>query len=335
VRYSFRSFNRQWIIPDARLITQPNAELWRSRSERQVYLTALSRTSPSSGPAVTLTGLVPDLDHYKGSFGGRVFPLWRDADATVSNMRPKLLSVLAERFGASVTAEDVVAYIAALAAHPAFTARFQEDLSTPGLRIPLTADHATFAEAAALGRTIIWLHTFGERMADAKQGRPPESPRLPAARRPRAGGTIPPDADTLAYDATKQRLLIGAGFIENVPPSVWRYEVSGKQVLVQWFSYRRRNRERPIIGDRRPPSPLGNIQPDHWLPEYTSELLNVLNILGWLVELEPAQAALLEKVCAGTTISAEDLRAAGYFADEPKSARVAETPEEPELFTLA
>jgi hypothetical protein len=36
VRYAFRSFNRQWIIPDPRVITQPNAELWSSYSDRQV-----------------------------------------------------------------------------------------------------------------------------------------------------------------------------------------------------------------------------------------------------------------------------------------------------------
>jgi hypothetical protein len=43
---------------------------------------------------------------------------------------------------------------------------------------------------------------------------------------------------------------------------------------------RKANRERPIIGDRRPPSSLGDIQPDHWLAEYTSELVNVLHVLG-------------------------------------------------------
>ena len=114
---------------------------------------------------------------------------------------------------------------------------------------------------------------------------------------------------------------------------MWRYEVSGKQVLVQWFSYRRRDRERPIIGDRRPPSPLGDIQPEAWLAEYTSELLNLLNVLGWLVELEPAQAALLEKICAGPTISTGELRATGYFAVAPGPGRIAETPAEPDLFT--
>lgn len=76
-----------------------------------------------------------------------------------------------------------------------------------------------------------------------------------------------------------------------------------KAVLKQWFSYRKRNRERPQIGDKRPPSPLGDIQPDHWLPEYSSELINVLNVLTLLVALEPKQAALLEQVCGGPLIT--------------------------------
>jgi hypothetical protein len=85
---------------------------------------------------------------------------------------------------------------------------------------------------------------------------------------------------------------------------MWSYQVSGKQVLRQWFSYRRKNRERPQIGDRRKPSPLGDIQPDRWLPEYTEELLNVLNVLGLLVELEARQAAVLNRICESPLIPA-------------------------------
>lgn len=73
--------------------------------------------------------------------------------------------------------------------------------------------------------------------------------------------------------------------------------------MTQWFSYRKKNRERPIIGDRRPPSKLGDIQPDHWLSEYTTELLNVLNVLALLVDLEPHQAKLLEAICEGQTLA--------------------------------
>jgi hypothetical protein len=305
VQYGFRSFDRQWIIPDSRVINQPNPELWRSHGEQQVYLTALMAHSPTSGPALTFTCLIPDLHHYKGSFGGRTFPLWRDAAATQPNLPPKLLEFLAKKYKMAVTAEDFLAYLAGVAANPAYTARFQADLAQPRLRIPMTARPKLFAKAVELGRRVIWLHTFGERFADPDADRPPGPPRLPKERAPRIprDGAIPDDADGMPddidYDAARQRLMVGSGFIDNVPAAAWQYEVSGKRVLTQWFSYRKRDRERPIIGDRRPPSRLGDIQPDHWLAEYTTELLNVLHVLALLVEMEPVQAKLLEKICAG------------------------------------
>jgi hypothetical protein len=314
VRYGFRSFDRQWIIPDNRLINQPNPELWESYSERQIYLTAPSDRSPSAGPALTFTSLIPDIHHYNGR-GGRVFPLWRERGAGVPNIPGGLLSYLSEKYGRTVSAEDFVTYVAAIAAHPAFTARFKDDLIQPGLRVPLTADAELFAAAVEIGHTVIWLHTFGERFADPKNGRPAGPPRLPknvAPRIPAAGAISQSPSempDSIEYDEAKRRLLLGRGYVEGVPPEVWGYEVSGKQVLRHWFSYRKANRERPIIGDRRPPSKLGEIQPDHWLPEYTTELINVLNVLGLLVNLEKTQADLLEQVYSGQTISVEELRA--------------------------
>ena len=302
VRYGFRSFDRQWIIPDNRVLNRPNPELWRTHSEKQVYLTAPSDRSPTAGPALSFTTLLPDLHHYNGR-GGRVFPLWRDAAATVPNVPAKVLELLSTMNKASVTGEDVFAYLAAVVAHPAYTARFQKELAQPGLRIPFAESPKLFAKAIELGRQVIWLHTFGERFADAKAGRPPGPPRLPKDRAPRIpkNGAIPDDGasmpDKIDYDETRERLLIGKGFIDNVPPAVWNYEVSGKRVLTQWFSYRKKNRERPIIGDRRPPSKLGEIQPDHWLAEYTTEMLNLLHVLALLVEMEPAQAKLMEAIC--------------------------------------
>jgi len=323
VRYGFRSFDRQWIIPDNRLINRPNPELWEAYSSKQTYFTTLVRASPSSGPALTFTALVPDHDHYKGSFSGRVFPLWRDRERTVSNVSPGLLSHLSLVYRHPVSGEDVMAYVGAVAAHPAFTSHFQSDLTQPGLRIPITADRKRFAAAADLGRTVIWLHTFGERFANPKEGRKAGPPRLPKGSAPRipTNGAIPEDPegmpDSIGYDAGDQRLHVGTGFVEGVPPEVWRYEVSGKQVLKQWFSYRKKNRERPLMGDRRPPSALGEIQPDRWLAEYTTELIDLLHVLGRLVELEPAQAKLLERICAAPLITVNELRDAGAFATPP------------------
>ncbi len=318
IRYGCRSFDRQWILPDSRLINRANPKLWLCRSEQQIYLTAPLHNSPSAGPALTFSAFVPDMDHYNGR-GGRTLPLWSDEQGSTTNLRASLILQLQGLLGQPVTAEDLFAYIAGIAAHSGYTQRFVADLSMPGLRIPITADAALFAEAVSLGKRVVWLHTFGERLADATQQRPPGAPRMPDGLRPKvpAGGAIPNTSegmpDVMAYDPVLQRLNVGQGYIEPVPKAVWDYEVSGKQVLVQWFSSRRKTRDRPQIGDRRPPSPLGAIQPDHWLPEYTTELLNVLNVLGLLVDLEPQADELLARICLGTLVTKSALEAAGVF----------------------
>ena len=324
VRYGFRSFDRQWIIPDHRIISMARPKLWSAYSNEQIYTTALEAHSPNSGPAVSFTELIPDKHHYKGSFGGRVFPLWADAQASQCNVRADLLETLAQNYGAPVAPQDVVAYIAATLAHPACTGKFKADLVRPGLRVPLTADAKLFGEAVELGREVVWLHCYGERFSDAAAGRPKGPPRLPKGEAPfiPADGAIPgapePLPQTLAYDPAKQRLAIGKGFVENVTPAMRAYEISGKTVLDQWFSYRRLDRTKPVIGDRRPPSPLEKIQPDHWLAEYTEDLLNLLNVLGRLVALEPLQADLLERICAGPLIAfaAGGTEKPGTAADE-------------------
>ena len=320
IRYPFRSFDRQWIIPDARLLNDVRPVLWSAFSSKQIYITAPDDRSPTSGPALTLTDLVPDLHHYNGR-GGRVFPLWQDREALKPNIKSALLKHLAAVYGHEVKAEHFMAYLTAVMAHPAFTARFASDLVRPGLHVPLTADAKLFAEAVALGSEVIWLHCYGERFADPAAGRPKQGPRLPKESAPTvpAGGAIPsapePLPDTMDYDPAMRRLKIGRGYVENVTPEMWEYEVSGKEVLWHWFSYRRRDRTKPIIGDKRAPSPLDSIQPDHWLPEYTSDLLDLLNVLGRLIALEPRQADLLSRICDNPLLSADELRNAGAFTN--------------------
>lgn len=324
VRFGFRSFDRQWIIPDHRLLSQARSDLWNLEGTQQVYLTALDDHEPGDGPALTYTSLIPDNDHFRGSFGGRVLPLWRDTNASQSNIKPALLAHLSTAYGQTVTAPDVMAYIAALMAHPAFTARFKDDLVRPGLRVPFTADPALFDRAVALGRQVIWLHCYGERFADPAAGRPAAPPRMTAGPTIPIGGTIPgaghPLPDTMHHDPSKSRLYIGAGYVDNVSGAMAEYQVSGRNVLRQWFSYRKLDRTRPKIGDRRPPSPLEKIQPEYWLPEYTQDLLNLLHVLGHLVALETSQAVLLNDICAGALLTEAKLIAAGALAASPKAA---------------
>jgi hypothetical protein len=107
------------------------------------------------------------------------------------------------------------------------------------------------------------------------------------------------------------------------------FREAGAAAVVQ---LRKANRERPIIGDRRPPSPLGDIQPNFWLAEYTTELINVLNVLGSLVDLEPVQAKLLEKICAEPLIPADELSTAGALIVPAKAKVKVGKTQGPDLF---
>lgn len=127
--------------------------------------------------------------------------------------------------------------------------------------------------------------------------------------------------ETIEYDPAQQRMLIGEGFIDHVTPAMWNYEVSGKHVLRHWFSYRQKDRTRPVMGDRRPPSKLGDIQPDHWIADYTTDLIDLLHVLGLVIELEPQQADLLEKICHGPLVTLDTLKAAGALQIPPPRPR--------------
>jgi hypothetical protein len=63
------------------------------------------------------------------------------------------LACVGDKLGLDLLPEDFLAYVAAVVAHPEFTRRFSADLSTPGLRIPITVDATMFAEGVELGRT--------------------------------------------------------------------------------------------------------------------------------------------------------------------------------------
>ena len=305
IRLARRSFDRQWIIPDKRVLDTPRPPLWKVHSNQQIYLTCLQHDHPAGGPAVTFTHLLPSLDHYRGWGGGRVFPLWRDNTATTANIAPGFPGHLGGLFGNDISQEDVLAYVAALCGHPAYTAWFN-DVSphTPGLRIPLTADIDYWSMAVGIGRRVIWAHSFGERYVDIGDGRPAGQIRVddrPLSRSETGEGTL---NRTLAYDSERRELRIGDGVFENVASEVHDYEVSGTNVIRSWFNYRKAGK-----GTQDPDS-LESVTPAGWRPEWDSELLDILNALTALVALEPEQAELLEAIIDGPQVTVDDLRAA-------------------------
>ena len=273
---------------------------------------------------MTFTHELPSLDHYRGWGGGRVFPLWRDRSTTRGNTAPGLLTYLRDRFGVNLGSEDVLAYVAGVCAHTRYTA-WLNDVSphTPGIRVPVTAEGDYWSMATAIGRRVIWAHTFGERCVDSAGGRPAGRIRVEGGPRLISETGEGTHNRSLSYSVEKQELRIGDGVFGNVSPEVHSYEVSGTNVVKSWFNYRK-----PKTGAAASVS-LERITPAGWRPEWDIELLDVLNALTALVALEPDQAELLDAILDGPQITVDDLTDAEVLpvpAEAKKAPPVARKP---------
>ncbi|MGZ8915748.1 MAG: type ISP restriction/modification enzyme [Methylobacter sp.] len=300
-RYAYRSFDRHFIIADGRLMSRARPDLWSAHGERQVYLTSLLSHPLGQGPALTSSALIPDLDHFRGSYGAKaVIPLYRATDASEANIQPGLLEVLGKTFNRRVMAEDFLAYVYGALAQPAFTARFAKELETRELRLPITRDAALFEQVHAVGARLLWLHTYGERFVPRgeRRGHVPRG----AAKCTKA---IPGHADgypeSFDYNDAMCTLRVGEGEFAPVSRKVFEFEVSGLKVVQSWLKYRMKK------GAGKKSSPLDDIRPERWTSQFTTELLELLWVLEATVEGYPEQARLLKALIGGDCFQANDL----------------------------
>jgi hypothetical protein len=299
-RYSFRSFDRQWAIPDNRIGGRMNPGFWYTSSSEQVFLCSLLTGVMGLGPAAIAAPYVPDIHYFSGRGGKDVIPLWRDAEATQANVTAGLLDVLTAEYARPIIAEDLFAYAYAVLTTPSYVERFSEELTVPGPRLPLSRDPTLFAEAAALGRELICLHTYGERFVPPGGyfGQMPQgSARLvqPIADTPERY------PETFNHDFVTQILHVGDGEISGVSREVFEFSVSGFEVVKSWLSYRMKE------GAGRKSSELDKLRPERWTQQMSQELLQLLWMLEDTLSYYPQLTNLLERIVAAPLFQADQL----------------------------
>lgn len=275
-------------------------ELWRAHSKQQIYLTSLLTEVLGEGPAATVSAEIPDLHHFRGSFGGKhIIPLWRNAEATQPNVTHGLLDILGKIYGAGVRPEELFAYAYAVLASPSYTERFWDELTIPGPRLPLTKDSTLFRRGVELGRVLIHLHTYGERFTDGHvSGRMTSGKAKLISTIASTPEAYPEDFDYNEYSST---LRVGTGEISPVDSKVYNYSISGYEVLPNFLSHRMKD------GSGRTSSPLDKVRPSQWTRPMTDELLELIWILEATVGTEPEIAAFVENVVAGELFTANEL----------------------------
>ena len=102
VRYGYRSFDRQYTIPDSRVNDRPRPQLWDSYSDEQLFLVTLTSTTLGNGPAVTLSPYVPDMDFFKNRGAKDIHPLFRTDSTAQPNISASLMQALNTTYGREV-----------------------------------------------------------------------------------------------------------------------------------------------------------------------------------------------------------------------------------------
>ena len=311
VRYGYRTLDRQFLIADNRVGDFLRPVLWRIKSKKQVFLASQFKTPLGTGPAIAISVDVPDLHYFAGRGAKDIVPLYRDAEANRPNLHPQLLTLLEATYRQSISADDFVAYLYGLLGQPAFTERFAKELGNSEIRVPITADANLFERVAGIGRELLFLHTYGERF-QTSQSWPQNTTKCLHA--------VPSEGlpERFSYSETTKIISVGDGQFGPVNSNVWEYEVSGLKVVQSWLGYRLANRK------GKKSSPLDNIAPAGWSSEFTTEFLQLLNLLERTVDLQPHQAELLESVISGPLLKEdsfdpvpENLREAPKVASTP------------------
>ncbi|WP_181786006.1 type ISP restriction/modification enzyme [Streptomyces phytophilus] len=302
VRVALRSFDRQWLISDNRVIDFARPDLWEAQAPSQLFLNQQSSQQIATGPAVMATALIPDTHHFNGR-GGRVLPLLHPDGS--ANVPAGLLAHLAVSLGTGrVTVHDLAAYTVAVAGHTLFTEQFTEELLTPGVRLPLTRNPEIWQKAVEVGAEVLWIMTYGMHGRRAigiefAEGDPRRIRYLN-----HVGEAVP---NTLRYDGSTQTLHLGDGAFGPVPSSVWEFDVGGMCVVRKWFGYRKAS------PNSKRTSPLDEIHVDRWPEVWTTELMELLSVLRRLGELIPVQRELLAAVLGDPVVTEQDLRNSGVL----------------------
>ena len=298
IEVGYRSFDRQYIIADSRLLHMPSPSLWAARSPGQIFLIEQHAHYPKSGPGLMFSSLIPDK-HSFNNRGGRALPMLHPDGQP--NVALGLLTALSQHFGREITVQELTAYIAGISAHPGYVEVFDEELHYSGNRVPLTADVELWDKAVEIGQFIIWLHTFGDR------GHAPNNAQnlfdvestLPLPTYDTAVGVGMPDDVT--YDEKTQTIHLGKGTWSNVSPAVWSYTVGGNSTIKSWVGYRRKKPK------GRKSSPLDDIITTSWPTRWSRQFHELLVTLTHLVQLEAEQKKLLEQIIAGEQLTKDEL----------------------------
>ena len=291
-------------LGDVRAMRDTCPDLWGS-SLQPDNLFVCTPNAIKQGAAVHTTNLVPQ--HFVLPGGERVHPTYQPDGR--KNTAPGLVEALTARYGVSVAPNDIAAYITAVTAFPGYQERFEEELSVPTIRVPLTSDPKLWERAVNIGQRIIALSTADR--TSTTTSIPELSGYASAVEWQEVHGREAIGERAIHWlklqdnNGVKDKLVVGGNVFTGVGQDILNYRIGNALIVKKWLE---RRLSTPY---GKSMSPLDKIMPDEWEPEWSVELFKLLQTIEALIAIEGEQAQLLDDVMASELLTTQQLEKAG------------------------
>lgn len=292
-RYGFRSFDRQYAFLDKRISYTLRPDLSKKDSDKQIYLTGLLAANLGGGPAATISTDLPDRHCFNGRGGKDVIPLWKNKEATDPNISREVLAKLEATYGKKVAPKDFFAYTYAVLFNPGYSARFYMELGQErGPRLTITKNYSLFQKTAKIGKKLIFLHSWGERM------KPTPNARIPDGKAKCTEPILKKYPNQFKYGSGT--ISIDGGEFGPVAPEIWNFEVSGFKPVQHWV------KTRLYKGTGRRSAPMDETRPE-WISDTTEELVLLLSIMEHTIAKFPTLNKCLDEILTGDLFTEREL----------------------------
>jgi len=276
VRYSYRPFDEQYLIRDARLLSQVS-KLLLNDQPGQYFLG--SGDSLSGGPSVILFRHLPDMPAFRGQMASKDFyPRFTDKDGK-SN-----LSATGHKYATKMKYRnleaDFLGYIYGVHGTGGYFEVFKQALGL-GLdraKLPLTSSQAIYKSISEVGKALINQH-YGETVHETGvtlktfQALP-----LPVDLSPKK----------ISYDLKSEMIRLDDFEYCMLPKEVWEFKANGLQIVKSWLENRKANPK------GRRSSPLDDINEENWI--FNEEFVKMIADVSAVIEAKKLVIPLLQKV---------------------------------------
>lgn len=230
----YRPLDRRALYNRREFIDFPKEALQAAWGQENFGLMVLP-SSTGAGPAIWSHGYLPDQHAFRGSYGGWIYPLI-DPAIGGSFVSGAVLAGLAVVYGGEIGAAQLYDAVLALLSATSYTTLFAHDLEDDFPHVPLPASRDLFNEAAAIGAQLRELQGF--------RREPPAAFRTARLHGDPTGRVLgvptPARAFRVDGDGHGEIWLTRDGEVRiiGVSERVWRFAVSGYQLVYKWLKAR-------------------------------------------------------------------------------------------------